>query len=63
MGLTEKQIRLLAEQSFRGGKQKYTEAEIRDMVGAPSIDEDDICGCGEKLEECPEAYSHMTMGY
>ncbi len=63
MALTYEQIKLLAEQSFVGGKQKYTEAQIRDMVGAPSIEEDELCICGEPLETCDEAYDHMTMGY
>jgi hypothetical protein len=53
---------LLAQQSTVGGKQRYTESQIRDMVGAPSIDEDQICGCGDNINTCPEAYEHMTHG-
>lgn len=62
MALTYEQIKLLAEQSFRGGEQRYTEAEIRAMVGAPSIEEEEICGCGEPINECPDAYEHVTHG-
>ncbi len=40
-----------------------TEAQIRDAVGAPSREEDELCMCGELLSECKEAYEHMTMGY
>jgi len=32
------------------------------MVGAPSIEEEKYCLCGEELESCPEAYVHMTSG-
>tara|TARA_A200000113_G_scaffold223081_1_gene237930 strand:- start:2632 stop:2964 length:333 start_codon:yes stop_codon:yes gene_type:complete len=63
MALTYEQIKLLAEQSVRDGEQRYTEAQIRDMVGAPTIEEEETCICGEPLEDCPEGYEHMTMGY
>ena len=62
MGLTNEQITLLAEQSTVGGKQRWSESQIRDMVGAPSIEEDQICGCGDNVNTCPEAYEHMTHG-
>ena len=57
-----KTFKLLAEQSIRDGEQRYTEAQIRDMVGAPSIEEENTCLCGEPLDECSEAYVHMTSG-
>ena len=62
MSLTYEQIKLLAEQSVRDGEQRYTESQIRDMVGAPSIEEDQVCGCGEDVKTCPDAYEHMTHG-
>jgi hypothetical protein len=62
MSLTYEQIKLLAEQSVRDGEQRYTESQIRDMVGAPSIEEDQVCGCGKDVKTCPDAYEHMTHG-
>jgi hypothetical protein len=62
MGLTNEQITLLAKQSTVGGKQRWTESQIRDMVGAPSIEEDQLCGCGDDINICPDAYEHMTCG-
>ena len=61
-GLTDKQVSLLAECSVRGGEQRYTEAQIRDMVGAPTIEEEETCICGDPLETCPDSYEHMTHG-
>jgi hypothetical protein len=55
-------IKLLAEQSIRDGEQRYTEAQIRSLVGAPDIDEDNTCGCGDDINTCPDAYEHMTHG-
>ena len=55
-------IKLLAEQSTRDGEQRYTEAQIRSLVGAPDIDEENTCLCGDPLDECPEAYVHVTHG-
>ena len=55
--------KLLAEQSVRDGEQRYTEAQIRDMVGAVDIEEEGLCMCGKEVDKCPDAYSHMTMGY
>ena len=39
-----------------------TEDYMRSFVGAPTIEEDAICVCGEELESCPDAYVHMTSG-
>lgn len=62
--MTEEQIRLLAECSTRGGEQRYTEDQIRDLVGAPSIKESRLCICGRSLDEFdPECYNHMSKGY
>lgn len=53
---------ILAKQSVRDGEQRYTEAQIRDLVGAPSIEEEDECLCGNKIKDCDEAYVHITSG-
>ena len=61
---------LLAEQSLVDGKQKFTEDEIRSMVGAPSLEEEleaearaqkNECVCG--TVDCDTAYSCHTMGW
>ena len=48
----------------------YTEDQIRDMVGAPTIEEElaeqarherNECVCG--VINCPEEYAHTTSGY
>ena len=54
--------KLLAEQSIRDGEQKFTEEQIRAMVGAPTIEESETCLCGEPLDKCPDSYVHMTSG-
>lgn len=36
--------------------------EVRDLVGAPCVSEEQYCVCGELLAECPDAYEHMTQG-
>jgi len=55
-------FQLLAEQSIRDGEQRYTEAQIRDMVGAPSLKENELCVCGDKIDDCANSYDHMTHG-
>ena len=61
---------LLAEQSIVDGKQKFTENDIRDMVGAPTIEEEleaearaqrNECVCG--TIDCKTEYSCVTMGW
>ena len=42
---------------------ELTEAQVRDLVGAPSYEESLICDCGEPLAECKDSYVHMTSGY
>ena len=41
---------------------KLTEAQVRDLVGAPTPEEEQTCVCGEDIDECPDAYEHMTHG-
>ena len=53
---------LLAKASVRDGEQRYTEEQIRSLVGAPSIEESNTCACGENINECDDAYSHITHG-
>jgi len=63
MSLTFEQVKILAECSVRDGEQRYTEDDIRDMVGSPSI-EDNYCLCGLPLDKPgPDCSSHMSQGY
>lgn len=50
---------------FAEPKEVINESQIRDMVGAPTREEEEneICLCGEPLDTCPDAYTHVTMGY
>ena len=41
---------------------KCSEDQIRSIVGAPSIEEESLCMCGEAIDSCPDAYEHMTQG-
>lgn len=62
----DENMALLAKQSVRDGEQRYTEDQIRDMVGAPTREESEHCICGKSLEYVQmnsECYSHMTKGY
>tara|TARA_Y100000389_G_scaffold139992_1_gene137798 strand:+ start:1310 stop:1531 length:222 start_codon:yes stop_codon:yes gene_type:complete len=61
--------RPLTEIEFRPGhyypKGTFTpadEATVRDIVGAPTPEEEKFCVCGELIEECDEGYVHMTSG-
>jgi len=40
----------------------FSESEIRDLVGAPTREEEDYCICGELIEQCKDGYVHMTSG-
>lgn len=40
----------------------FSEAQIRDLVGAPTEQESEYCMCGEVLNKCTDAYEHMTHG-
>ena len=62
--------KILAEQSIVDGKQTLTENDIRDLVGAPSIEEEleaearaerNECVCG--TINCSDEYAHTTSGY
>lgn len=57
----ETQIQTLKE-AIVADYARFTEAQIRDLVGAPSIEEEDECLCGKKINECDEAYVHITSG-
>jgi hypothetical protein len=46
-----------------GLSEDATEAQIRDAVGAPSLEDEDECLCGKKINECDESYDHITSGY
>ena len=41
----------------------YTEAEVRDIVGAPTKEESEMCTCGKELDACTESYTHMSKGF
>jgi hypothetical protein len=43
-------------------KETLTEEQVRDIVGAPSLEESITCVCGNRLNECKESYQHMTHG-
>jgi hypothetical protein len=38
------------------------ESQVRDIVGAPTLEEDAHCMCGKKINECEDSYVHMTSG-
>lgn len=40
-----------------------SEDQIRSIVGAPSVEDESICMCGESIDSCPDAYDHMTHGF
>lgn len=62
MTINKETAALLAECSVRDGEQKFTEAQIRSMVGAPSREEEEVCICGDEINDCSESYAHMTSG-
>ena len=39
-----------------------TEERVRDIVGAPTLEESITCVCGDRLDECKDSYEHMTHG-
>lgn len=43
-------------------KETLTEDVVRNIVGAPTLEESITCVCGEKLDECKDSYDHMTSG-
>lgn len=62
MSLSNEQFKLLAEQSIVNGEQTLTEDQVRAMVGAPTREEEEYCICGDKIDECKDAYVHMSSG-
>ena len=42
---------------------RFTESEVRSIVGAPTQQEEETCMCGELLAKCPDAYDHMSHGF
>ena len=43
-------------------KETLTEDVVRDIVGAPTLEESITCVCGTKLNECEDSYDHMSSG-
>tara|TARA_R110002074_G_scaffold56501_2_gene139400 strand:+ start:203 stop:370 length:168 start_codon:yes stop_codon:yes gene_type:complete len=43
-------------------KETLTEEQVRDIVGAPTLEESITCVCGDRLDECEDSYDHMTHG-
>jgi hypothetical protein len=43
-------------------KGTFTESEVRDIVGAPTREEEELCVCGDRIEDCKQGYEHMTHG-
>ena len=57
--LSQEQVTLLAEQSIRDGEQRYTEADIRALVGAPDADHSQF----DKEGFCVFCGDHESKGY
>ena len=51
-----------AQMRFENEGDALSEAQIRDLVGAPTKEEQETCMCGDPVDTCPDAYSHMTQG-
>ena len=51
-----------AHMRFENEGEALSEAQVRSLVGAPSQEEEQTCMCGESIDTCPDAYSHMTQG-
>ena len=47
---------------FSEPEEVLSESQIRDIVGAPSIEEENECLCGKQIEDCEDAYEHITSG-
>ena len=43
-------------------KETLTEEQVRDIVGAPTLEESITGVCGDRLDECKDSYDHMTHG-
>lgn len=51
-----------ANMRFENEGEALSEAQWRSLMGAPSIEEENTCLCGEPVDECPDAYVHVTSG-
>ena len=51
-----------ANMRFENEGGALSEAQWRSLMGAPSIEEENTCLCGEPIDECPDAYVHVTSG-
>jgi len=60
--LSDSQAEEYANMRFENEGGALTEAQMRSLMGAPTIEEENTCLCGEPLDECPEAYVHVTSG-
>lgn len=61
-GLSEDQAVDYAKMRFENEGEALSEGQMRSLMGAPDIDEEGTCMCGENLNDCDDAYSHMTHG-
>ena len=59
---TSRQERKMDYYNEFGVPMNATEDQIRSAVGAPSIEEEGTCLCGKLIDDCDEAYEHMTSG-
>jgi hypothetical protein len=55
-------IGLHIESGWADAERKLREDQVRSLVGAPTLEESKQCVCGEQLEDCKDAYEHMTHG-
>lgn len=60
--IEEKSLDQIIADAYEAGH-VFSEAEIRDLVGAPTELESQYCMCGELLNKCKDSYGHMTHGY
>jgi hypothetical protein len=60
--LQEKSLDQIVADAYEAGH-VFSEPEIRDLVGAPTVLEYEYCVCGELLNTCKHAYEHMTHGF
>lgn len=51
-----------AKMRFENEGGPLSEGQIRSLMGAPDVDENELCMCGDPIDECPDAYEHMTHG-
>jgi len=61
-GLNDDQAADYAKMRFENEGGALSEGQMRSLMGAPDIDEEGTCMCGENLNDCEDAYTHMTHG-